>query len=208
MRRPEFIARQSRCPTGVLGRFIALVMAKETAEANTHLLSLVDLQPTDHALEIGFGHGRTMERAAASVTRGLVAGIDLSDDMVRMASKRLRPFIDAGGAEVRQADSARLPFNGCSFDKVFALHTLCFWSNPGQHFYEIYRVLKPGGRFVLGFTPGEDVHARANFPATVYHFYDTDQVDRLIKEAGFNELAIRQQTFASHPVAFAVGHRR
>ncbi len=74
MRRPEFIARQSRCPTGVLGLLIARVMAKETAEANTYLLSLVELRPTDHVLEIGFGHGRTTERAAGAVTQGFVTG--------------------------------------------------------------------------------------------------------------------------------------
>ena len=208
MRRPEFIARQSGCPTGVLGRLIARVMAQETAEANAHLLSLVDLRPTDHALEVGFGHGRTTERAAGAVPQGFVAGVDLSDDMVRMASKRLRPYIAAGRAELQQADSARLPYNGGRFDKVFSLHTLYFWPEPGQHLSEIHRVLKPGGRFVLGFTPGEDAQARANFPATVYHFHGTDDVRRLMAEAGFNNLTISRRDIASHPVMFAVAQRR
>ena len=51
MRRPEFIARQSRCPSGLLGRFIGRVMAVETAEANSELLALLDLRPTDHVLK-------------------------------------------------------------------------------------------------------------------------------------------------------------
>jgi SAM-dependent methyltransferase len=207
MRRPEFIARQSRCPTGVLGLFIAHVMAKETAAANTRLLSLIELGPTDHALEIGFGHGRTIERAAGAVTEGFVAGVDLSDDMVRMATKRLRPFIDAGRAELRQGDSASLPYEDRRFDKVYALHTLCFWTNPVHHLSEVRRVLKPGGRFVLGFTPGEDAQARASFPATVYHFYDTGEVRRSCEEAGFDAVGLVRGDDSARPVVFAVAHR-
>jgi ubiquinone/menaquinone biosynthesis C-methylase UbiE len=207
MRRPEFIARQSRCPTGLLGLLIARVMAKETAEANTQLLSLLELQPTDHVLEIGFGHGRTVERAAFAVPQGFVAGIDLSDDMVRMATKRLRSLIDAGRAELRRGDSAGLPYDGDRFHKAYSLHTLYFWSNPVEHLREVHRVLKPAGRFVLGFTPGEDAHVRANFPATVYHFYRTDEARELMEQAGFRNLEMVRRDISPHPVAFAVAHR-
>jgi SAM-dependent methyltransferase len=205
MRRPEFIARQSRCPTGLLGRLIARVMAKETAEANTHLLALAELRPNDHVLELGFGHGRTAERAAGAVPGGFVAGVDLSDDMVRMASKRLRPFVDAGRAQLQRADSAHLPYDARRFDKVYALHTLYFWPNPAEHLSEVHRVLKPGGRFVLGFTPGEDEQARASFPATVYRFYGIDEVRTFMEEAGFDDLAMIHRDIASHPIVFAVG---
>ncbi len=208
MRRPEFIARQSRCPSGMLGLLIARVMAKETAEANTHPLSLVELWPTDHVLEIGFGHGRTIERAAGAVTKGFVAGVDLSGDMVRMASKRLRAFVESGRVELKQADSARLPYDNGRFDKAYALHTLYFWSDPAQHLREVHRVLKPGGRFVLGFTPGEDEQARASFPATVYHFYPTDEVRGFMEQSGFKNLRMTQRDSSSHPVVFAIAHTR
>ena len=102
MRRPEFIARQSRCPSGLLGRLIARIMESETAAADDQLLSLLDLRPDHQVLEIGFGHGRTLGRAAAVVTRGRIAGIDLSEDMLRMATRRLRPLIDAGRVELRR----------------------------------------------------------------------------------------------------------
>jgi cyclopropane fatty-acyl-phospholipid synthase-like methyltransferase len=78
MRRPEFIARQSRCPTGLLGRLIGYIMSAETATANEEALTLLDLQPSDRLLEVGFGHGRTIERAATALATGFIAGIDLS----------------------------------------------------------------------------------------------------------------------------------
>lgn len=208
MRRPDFIARQSGCPTGLLGALIARIMAKETAAANEELLSLVELQPTDQVLEIGFGHGRTMDRAAAAVPQGFVAGVDLSEDMVRMAAKRLRRVIEAGRAEVQRADSARLPYEDRRFDKAYALHTLYFWKDPVQHLREVCRVLKSGGRFVLGFTPGDDPQARANFPASVYHFYESDQVRAFLDDAGFAAPTMLRRDISSHPIVFAVVHPR
>jgi ubiquinone/menaquinone biosynthesis C-methylase UbiE len=208
MRRPEFIARQSGCPSGLLGGLIARIMAKETAAANEQLLSLVALQPTDNVLEIGFGHGRTIERAAVAVPQGFVAGVDLSDDMVGMAAKHLRALIEARRVEVQHGDSAHLPYEAGRFDKAYSLHTLYFWANPTEHLREVHRVLKAGGRFVFGFTPDDDPQARANFPATVYHFYGTDQVRSFLEEAGFAGPTMIRRDISSHPIVFAVAQRR
>lgn len=207
MRRPEFIARQSRRPTGLLGHLIARVMAVETAAANEQLLELLDVQSSDQVLEIGFGHGRTIERAAALAPEGFVAGVDLSTEMVRMATRHLRALIRERRVELQLGDSAQLTYADSRFDKVYSLHTLYFWSNPAQHLCEVHRVLKPGGRFVLGFTPGEDEQARASFPATIYHFYDTDAVRALIGDAGFHDLDMVRRDVSSRPIVFALARR-
>ena len=65
MKRPTFIARQSARPSGLLGRLIAGIMAKETADLNEHAIRLLAASPPDRVLEIGFGHGRTIERLAS-----------------------------------------------------------------------------------------------------------------------------------------------
>ena len=207
MRRPEFIARQGRCPTGLLGRLLARVMAVETAEANTQLLVLLELRPTDHVLEVGFGHGRTIERAAALVPQGFVAGVDLSKDMVRMATHRNRQLIHERRVELQLGDSARLPYPDCRFDKVCALHTLYFWSDPEQHLREIHRVLKAGGRCVIGFAPrGERVNA--DFPATVYRFCSSDEVRTLLERVGFQDIDMISHSMGARSIVFAVAHRR
>ena len=75
MRRPEFIARQSACPSGFFGHVLARVMAVETAPENDITLDLLELVPKDAVLEIGFGHGHTIARAAERANQGLVAGV-------------------------------------------------------------------------------------------------------------------------------------
>ena len=75
MRRPKFIARQGRRPSGLLGEIIGRVMAHETAVANGIALDLLECSD-DQVLEIGFGHGRALAAAAEVVTAGFLAGID------------------------------------------------------------------------------------------------------------------------------------
>jgi len=207
MRRPEFIARQSRCPTGLLGRLIARVMAVETAKANEQLLMLLDVRPSDHVLEVGFGHGRTIERVAALAPEGFVAGVDLSAEMVRMATRRLQDLVQKQHVELQLGDSAQLPYVDGRFDKVYSLHTLYFWSNPARHLGEVRRVLKPGGRFVLGFTPGEDEQAGESFPATIYHFYNIDEVRGLIEDAAFHDIDAVRRDISNRPIAFILARR-
>jgi len=77
-----------------------------------------------------------------------------------------------------------------------------------QHLREVCRVLKSGGRFVLGFTPGDDPQARANFPASVYQFYESDQVCGFLEDAGFAAPAMLRRDISSHPIVFAVAHAR
>ena len=190
MRRPDFIARQSRCPSGVLGWMIGKIMSFETAAANDASLTALALRPGDRVLEVGFGHGRTIERAAAMVGEGFVAGIDASDEMVRMATRRCRGLIEAGRVRLALADSASLPYADGSFDKAFTMHTIYFWDDPVPHLRELRRVLRDGGRLVIGF------HAKhasivASFPAAVYTFYSIDEVRELLRRAGFAGVEIQ-----------------
>ncbi len=187
MRRPEFIARQASRPTGWLGRALARWMAVETAGANDAALNLLELREADRVLEIGFGHGQTIARAADRVPRGSVAGIDHSEAMLHAARRRCAPLIAAGRVELHAADSAHLPFANGSFDKGLAVHTLYFWRTPEPHLREIRRVLAPGGRLVLGFRPA-GTRGAADFPADVYTFHTPAALHDLLVAADFTAI--------------------
>ena len=190
MRRPDFIARQSRCPSGVLGWVIGKIMSFETAATNDAALAALGVQPGDRVLEVGFGHGRTIERAAAMAREGFVAGIDASGDMVRMATRRCRRLIEAGRVHLTRADSASLPYADVSFEKAFTIHTIYFWDDPARHLRELRRVLTDGGRLVIGFHT-KQAPIVASFPAAVYRFHSTDEVRQLLEDAGFAGVDIR-----------------
>ncbi len=184
MRRPEFIARQASRPTGWVGRALARWMAVETAGANDTALNVLDLQDADRVLEIGFGHGQTIRRAAARVPCGSVVGVDHSAAMLRAATRRCARLIAARRVELHCADSAHLPFPSASFDKALAVHTLYFWRPPAPHLRELRRVLAPGGRLVLGFRPA-GTRGAADVPSDVYTFHSAAAVHDLLAVAGF-----------------------
>src|SRR5262245_56353221 len=170
MRRPELIARQSRHPSGWLGRAIARIMAFETAAANDIALDCLQLRATDRVLEIGFGHGRTIVRAAQRVPQGLIAGIDHSETMLRVARRRCAALIAQGRVHLQCGDSAHLPFPDRAFDKVLAVHTLYFWQPLASHLRKIRRVLSAGRCLALAYRPAQ-ARGSANFPTGVYTFH-------------------------------------
>lgn len=189
MRRPEFIARQAARPTGWIGRALARWMAVETAAANEAALNFLHLRATDRVLEIGFGHGQTIERAAKRVAGGSVAGIDHSEAMLRAARRRCAALIADGRVELHCGDSARLPFPNGAFEKALGVHTLYFWQPPAPHLDEIRRVLVPGGRLVLAFRPA-GTRGATDFPSAVYTFHTPDDVHDLLVAAGFTAIEV------------------
>ena len=207
MRRPEFIARQSSRPRGMIGRLLGHVIAIETASLNREALGLLALQPSDRALEVGFGHGRTIRLAAAQVPQEFVVGVDVSRDMVRMAQRRCLNLAGKGLVEFMVGDSRRLPYADTSFDKVLSVHAIYFWEEPIKDLGEIFRVLKPGGRLVLGFRAKSDKRATSDFPETVYSFYSIDEVSTLLESAGFEKSSIRNAGTPPGEMFLAVARR-
>jgi ubiquinone/menaquinone biosynthesis C-methylase UbiE len=187
LKRPIFIAQQSAKPSGIIGRAIAWIMARETAELNERAVTALSLEPTDKVLEVGFGHGRTVERLAAGVPRGHVAGIDVSESMTRIAIHRNRRAVDAARVDLRTGKGSSLPFDDGQFDKALSVHTVYFLDDPQNCLREIRRVLGPGARFVLGFTPSGSPSS-GNFPAEVYTFYDENQIRDMLTATGFESV--------------------
>ena len=205
MRRPEFVARQSACPSGFLGRLIGHVMARETVTVNETALELLEPQSADHVLEVGFGHGATIARAAAAVSRGFVAGVDPSPEMCRMAARRNRQAVASGSVELRQASVEALPFLDASFDKVLSVHTLYFWPDLFRAFAEVQRALKPGGRLVVAYR--SDPAAARSFPAPVYRFRGEMEVEDALRASAFSEVRTLRRPSGVAVVSFTLAVR-
>lgn len=65
------------------------------------------------------------------------------------------------------SSSDKMPFADNSFDKVFCINVIYFWEQPAEHLKEIYRVLKPGGKF---YTTIRSKESMAEMPFTKYGF--------------------------------------
>lgn len=204
MRRPLFIARQSSCPSGWVGRVVGEIMARETTAENTLALQHLDPQPNDSVLEIGFGHGRVIAELARRCPTGFIQGIDTSATMLRMASQLNGGAMAAGRVRLDLGDSLSLPYPVHSFDCVLSVHTLYFWREPLEHLREIRRVVKPTGKLVLGFKPDSE-DARRAFPPPIYTFRAQEEVHDLLAASGFSGIKTIPASAASRGVAFSLG---
>jgi len=197
MAKSELIARQSRQPSGWLGEIVARVMAFDTAQANRIAVERLGVQADEAVLEVGCGHGRTLARIAQAPC-GFLAGIDGSDVMVRLARRRLRQRIEAGLAEVSLAMSSALPYPDARFDAALAVHVLYFWKDAIADLREIRRVLRPGGRFLLGYR-ARDVETLAALPATIYSLRSVEETEGLLAQAGFAAIRSTEHSIGKSP---------
>lgn len=111
------------------------------AQHRRDLLSTVD----GEVLEIGFGTGLNLAYYPEHVRK--ITVVDPNPGMQRQAQRR----IDRAGIEVDQRllSSEELPFDDQVFDCVVSTFTLCSIENVGRALGEVFRVLKPGGRFLF-----------------------------------------------------------
>jgi ubiquinone/menaquinone biosynthesis C-methylase UbiE len=186
MRRPRFIAEHARHARGLLGRLIAFIMARETWGQNLRAIDALAIGRSDHILDIGCGHGRSLTELAARAVTGRIVGVDPSELMVEIAAQRNRALIEATRVEVVLATVESLPFPNDNFDKVLCVHVLYFWKDLDASVREIARVLKSGGRVGLVFRTKADLAAVASFPPEIYRFPALAEVTDALKYAGLS----------------------
>ncbi len=181
----KMVAEQFRQPSGFLGRLVGNFMARGNAYEIGWTVSLLDIQTHDRILEVGFGPGVGIQLASQRAPQGLVAGVDVSQTMAQVAAKRNAAGIQAGRVELRQGDVTTLPYDGDSFDKAFAIHSIYFWPRPVEGLKELRRVLKAGGLLVITLLPQDKWQRRP--PTDVFALYDAAEIERFFADSGFRE---------------------
>ena len=140
-------------PSGVLGRLGGIVMARMNEDCGSWVAALLEIGPNDSVLEVGFGPGVIIQRLSKLASAGHVAGVDPSPEMVEQARARNTAAIERGRVDLRRGSVESLPFDDDTFDKAVAVNSMQVWPDPANGLREIRRVMKPGAKLALGFTP-------------------------------------------------------
>lgn len=109
-------------------------------------VDFMDVQPSDHVLEIGCGPGAGAELICSRLVTGKLFAIDRSESGVDRTKRRCQQYVDAGRLTVRQIDLATLRVPVKRLHKVFAFNVNLFWVRDCQEEIALLheRVL-PGG---------------------------------------------------------------
>jgi len=144
------VVSQFRQPYGFLGQLAGFIMAKRPSniERNLWTLELLDLQSDDRVLEVGYGPGVAIERAAEKLTNGSIVGVDHSAAMFSQASRRNSEAIESGRVKLLSGSLSELSAYEACFDKIFSANVIQFWPDPMEFFTRLKAVLKPAGKIL------------------------------------------------------------
>jgi ubiquinone/menaquinone biosynthesis C-methylase UbiE len=146
------------------------------------------LPKTGKGIEIGVGSGRF------AAPLGIKIGIEPSRKMRELAQNR--------GIETIEGIAERLPFRDSQFEFALMVTTICFVDDIQASFQEAYRVLKPGGCFIIGFIDKESSMGRSyqqRKKKSVFYriatFYSVDEVVSNLKKVAFRNFNFTQTIF-------------
>ena len=177
-------------PSGFFGRLLARGMAWGHRGFYKNTAKVLNLQDDDRYLEIGFGSGLFIKKYASHVAR--IAGLDYSEDMVKLATDINKKLVESGKAEFRQGNASTLPWNNDEFTIVVGIETFFFWPEPEASLREIYRVLVPGGRVVIEMAYNKDdgMDHTQHIRKFNLRLYSSEEMKQLLRESGFNDISI------------------
>jgi ubiquinone/menaquinone biosynthesis C-methylase UbiE len=101
-------------------------------------------QAKGEGLEIAVGTGRNLEHYPGGVK---LTAIEFAPEMLAIARRRAEEL--GREADMREGDAQALEFEDESFDTVVLTLALCTIPDDRKAATEVFRVLRPGGRFVL-----------------------------------------------------------
>jgi ubiquinone/menaquinone biosynthesis C-methylase UbiE len=184
----EFLAGQLGRPSGFFGRrVLARTWNRRNRALNDAAFDALAVQPDDRVVEIGFGGGYLLGRLAQVVTTGYVAGMDISETMVRYSSRQHSSLIRTGRMRLCCAAAETAPFPPALFDKACTVNSIFYWNDVTRALQECSQLLTEQGALVLCFTCRESLQDRS-FARQGLHLVDIGEVQALLASVGFSRM--------------------
>ncbi|GAA2773837.1 class I SAM-dependent methyltransferase [Mycolicibacterium pallens] len=162
------VAGQLGRPHGLVGRGVALLLNRGNRQAVAGAVDATEATAGNAVADIGFGGGLGLELLLRRVApQGTVHGVEIADDMLARARARFDRQIAAGSLVLERGSLTALPLDDKSLDAAITVNTVYFVTDLDAACAELARVLRPGGRAVLGVG---DPDAMARLPFTAYGF--------------------------------------
>ena len=120
-------------------------MEKGHGPVGKQAIQLMRVPPDARVLDVGCGSGWATRLLSGYAINGHVTGIDISDEMIRVARESSKAFPNA---DFEVASAEQLPFSDNEFTHAFSMESLYYYANIPLALEEIHRVLRPGGLFV------------------------------------------------------------
>jgi len=144
----RFIDKTARKPEGKW-------VVKNYADPKAHyrsfriIMDALALRSDDIYCEIGCGGGALLDLAMSKVKEG--AALDHSQAMAALSTEKNRQYVEQGRLEIHKGNAEQLPWDSSRFTASASASANMFFfvERPEAMLAEVFRVLKPGGRFSM-----------------------------------------------------------
>lgn len=188
-------------------------------------------QNPETVIDLATGTGDVAFRLAERYPGAHIVGVDLSEGMLEVARKKGSKTPGAHKVEFLQGDCMDLAFPDSSFDLLTIAYGVRNFEDLRKGFREFYRVLKPGGRFMIlelsrpenrivrfgydlysrGIIPlvgrivSKDRRAYSYLPQSIAAMPARKKIAEMLSEAGFSRVGFKSLTLGV--VTFYVGQK-
>ncbi|KQC12813.1 MAG: hypothetical protein APR63_10205 [Desulfuromonas sp. SDB] len=139
-------------------------------------------------IEIGTGTGLFAQPL------GIKWGVEPSPEMLKIAKNR--------GVNTIRGIAEQLPLKAQSFDVVLLVTVVCFLDDINAGFKECRRILKPGGRLVVGFVDADSPLGKLyqkfkndNVFYRLAEFQSVNRIAKIMQNNKFKLISVRQTVF-------------
>ena len=169
--------------------------------ATRELVAFAEVKPGWRVLDVGSGLGGPA-RVLAAEKNCHVTGVDITEEFCQIATLLSRLTGLERTTDFRHGDATALPFENGQFDLVLTMQIQMNIEDKHRFYGEIFRVLKPGGRFVfqdIMSGPGGEIHLPvpwASRPDSSF-LICIDALRDTLKEVGFRIEALEDTSEAA-----------
>jgi SAM-dependent methyltransferase len=164
-------------------------MEQEHLPITLPVLQKMRLAPADNVLDLGCGAGWLSRRLGKLVPEGRVVGMDLSDEMIRVAR---RNSVDHDNLLFVVGEVSEIPWEPNFFNHAISVESSYYWPNPAVGIKEIHRVLRPGGAawiLINYYRDNPHCHQWGALLAVPTHLLSAEEWAEMFRVAGFAQVS-------------------
>lgn len=186
------VAGQLGRPHGILSPFVARALNRGNEKAIVAAVDAAQAPRGGVAADVGFGGGVGLQLLLDGIGDGGVHGIEIADDMLRRAKSK---FAD-DRLRLSRGSLTELPLDDGSVDALITVNTVYFLTDLDAACRELARVLRPGGRAVIGIGD-PDVMARLPFTKHGFTIRPVSEIAAALQDSG---LHVEQRRIEDKPI--------
>lgn len=162
-----------------------------------------------NVLEIGPGPGYIGLEWLKQSKDSTLTACEISRNMIKMAEKNAKEYGFEERTNYVEGNGMQMPFQNEAFDAAFSNGSLHEWEDPTKVFNEIYRILKPNGRYCITdmrrdvnpfikwaiylFTKPKEI--RPGFLTSLNASYTVDEIKNLLNNSLLKNATVTKEFF-------------